>query len=172
MKIIPLSRPMIDGKTLVLSVFVALQFVAAQLGILGGYGISPVLAQTDADTDRASEPQPEPMVPASASEVRSGQPLPSLEGLPPLLKDWLPWVNQLSPELACPRVGDSRVCIWPGLARYELSESGAKFSLFSCALFGESGLSCQMIDVPLHAIQRSLIWANQSQLQHAVVVMG
>ena len=153
MKITPLSRPMIDGKTLVLSVFVALQFVAAQLGILGGYGISPVLAQSDADTDRASEPQPEPMVPASASEVRSGQPLPSLEGLPPLLKDWLPWVNQLSPELACPRVGDSRVCIWPGLARYELSESGAKFSLFVRS-FGEEWFELpSTIDVPLHAIE-------------------
>lgn len=49
--------------------------------------------------------------------------------LPTALSGWLEWVRARSPEWNCARVHGEHVCIWPGFARYELSESGAVFTV-------------------------------------------
>jgi len=51
------------------------------------------------------------------------------QGVPAELAPWADWIRQKHPEWGCASSGGYFQCVWPGLAEYKLSESGASFSL-------------------------------------------
>lgn len=56
-------------------------------------------------------------------------PLPAEPALPPSLLPWVPWVLDQHPDLACPLVGEARLCAWPGVLSLDLGEKGGRFEL-------------------------------------------
>jgi len=58
--------------------------------------------------------------------VARAAPLPAL---PPELEPWVPWVMADQPDWACPRVGATAVCVWPGRLDIEATDRGARFDL-------------------------------------------
>lgn len=49
--------------------------------------------------------------------------------VPEPLEPWVPWVLEAHPDLACPLVGEARLCAWPGVLRLELDDRGGSFEL-------------------------------------------
>jgi hypothetical protein len=50
-----------------------------------------------------------------------------VDELPPELRVWVPWVLHGQGEKACPVLGESAVCVWPGTLELELDERGGRF---------------------------------------------
>lgn len=90
---------------------------------------------------------------SAATPADIAPPLPSLDQLPVALREWLPWVEGRDPGRLCPQRDGAPVCVWPGVARYEILDHGAKFSL-SVKLFAESTVPLpSQADLPLHDVQ-------------------
>ncbi len=49
--------------------------------------------------------------------------------VPQPLEPWAPWVLDRHPDLACPRLDDDAVCVWPGRLRLDLGDAGGSFRL-------------------------------------------
>lgn len=58
-----------------------------------------------------------------------GAPVLAEPAIPKPLEPWVPWVLDSHPELACPLVGEARVCVWPGVLELELDDRGGRFEL-------------------------------------------
>lgn len=58
--------------------------------------------------------------PAAAEPMR-------VDDLPPELRVWVPWVLHGQGDKACPLLGESAVCVWPGSLELQLDERGGRF---------------------------------------------
>ncbi len=49
--------------------------------------------------------------------------------VPEPLRPWVPWVLDRHPDLACPRLDEAALCLWPGRLRLSLADAGGSFRL-------------------------------------------